>query len=398
MKKVIFITSSIGIGGNEKVLLNILKTLDSNKFEIYLVVLDGKYEEASIPEYVRLVKTCADYEIVASGFRQGVLNAIKKRKVDLIPGFLREKIKDLKTGKKNYYINFWESHKEVINLLSGEYDVAVAFGLGIQVLYTAEKVFAQRKIAWVNNDCSKCLEKSEIKYLNSYYARYNKIVTVTPAADAGYKMTFNTLNIPTVVIKDLFDEAEIIKKAAEEPNTFKKEDGAIIVTVGRISPPKGYFLLLETAKYMKDRGEHFKWIIVGNGDATKYKRKAEELGIIDMVEFCGAKRNPYPYIKNCDIYVQTSLWEGNCLTLIEAMVLEKPIVTTNFPSALEKITNDVNGLICEMQPDSLANAVIRLLNSETLQKKFSNELSLHRINNKMEEKKIENLLLESISI
>ena len=210
----------------------------------------------------------------------------------------------------------------------------------------------------------------------------------------GYRTAFSDVLTPTIIIKDLFNENDIIEKSLIEPNPFNESDRPIIVTVGRISREKGYNLLLNAARRMKDSGVKFKWYIIGNGDFSKYLDDAKKISIDNSVIFCGAKNNPYPYIKNCDIYVQTSLWEGNCLTLIEAMVLKKPIVTTNFPSAKEKITSGVNGLICEMNENSLSSAIIRLINDKRLRKNFVKELEINKINNKNELKEIINLFLE----
>ena len=67
----------------------------------------------------------------------------------------------------------------------------------------------------------------------------------------------------------------------------------------------------------------------------------------------GAKTNPYYYMSEADIYVQTSRHEGYCLTLAEAKCLEKVIVTTNFITASNQIIDGENGFICEMNSDSI---------------------------------------------
>lgn len=394
MKRILFVTSSIGMGGNEKVLLNILKKIPKDQLELHLLVLDGNIPENTIPKNIKSCDLGANYKLVSMGFKTGVKQAIFKGKLNLLVSLLREKFIDITTGKKNYYLNFWDAHKCVIESVKEHYDVAISFGLGIQVPVTVDKIDASTKIAWVNNDCSQCLEPTEINRIRAYYSAFNKIVTVTPAADQGYKKTFGSDFSQTIIIKDLFDEAEIIEKADMESSPYVGIDVPVIATVGRISTQKGYFLLLDTAKCLMDLGYRFSWKVIGNGDASEYIQKRQELNLDEYVDFVGAKSNPYPYIKNCDIYVQTSLWEGNCLTLIEAMLLERPIVTTDFPSAIEKISDGINGLIAAMKPEDLSEKISLILNNKSLCSQFSQELHVNRISNDSELLKIIRLLEE----
>ena len=391
MKKILFVTSSVGIGGNEKALINILKAINKKKYDIYLLILDGNIDIRVLPNDITVVKLPENYNIVSKGFKSGCIQALKCFKLNLFFTLLAEKKLDFASGKRNYYINFWKAHKKYIECIPDSYDVAIAFGLGIQVPMTLDKISARQKIAWVNNDCSKCLDEEERSFLQDYYSEFNKIVTVTPAANYGFLKTFSKINTPTYIVKDLFDEHEIIEKAHNEVISFPK--GKVgLVTVGRISHEKGYCLLIDTALKLRERDIDFYWTIVGNGDKSKYEQQVYELGLEGYVVFIGPKTNPYPYIACCDIYVQTSLWEGNCLTLIEAMVLEKPIVTTNFPSALEKITNGINGLISTMDAETLADKISTLIADKSLQKQFSEHLKVNRINNGAEMKKIYELI------
>ena len=95
-------------------------------------------------------------------------------------------------------------------------------------------------------------------------------------------------------------------------------------------------------------------------------------------------------MKSCDIYVQSSLFEGLGLTVIEAAILKKPIVSTNFPTASSIITNEETGLICEMDSISISNTIERYLNEDNLKiyiiknlsllENFDKEISLNQVN------------------
>jgi glycosyltransferase involved in cell wall biosynthesis len=85
-----------------------------------------------------------------------------------------------------------------------------------------------------------------------------------------------------------------------------------------------------------------------------------------QVKLVGMTPNPYPYMALADVYVQTSSFEGCGLTLNEARILNKPVVSTNFPVVYNQIKDGENGLIAEMTPESLAEKIMMILNDEVL--------------------------------
>lgn len=397
MQKVLFVTSSIGTGGNEKVLLNVLRCLNSQKFDIFLLVLDGDYSANQIPEYIHRYELEGNYNLLSKGIKKGFPEAIKRGRVDLALCLIREKILNYKKNTIGNYRIFWSVNKEKIEKQRDCFDKAIAFGLGIQVPIVADKINTRSRIAWVNNDCSKCLDMEHIHFLNEHYAKFDDIVTVTETAEKGFQKVFANLHLKTRIIKDLFDEQEIIDKSRLVNNPFDfvdRKDSTIILTVGRVSQEKGYFLLIETAAQLKKKNFSFYWVIIGNGDVAEYLEYAKRYCVDDVVLFIGERRNPYPFIRECNIYVQTSLWEGNCLTLIEAMVLEKPIVSTNFPSAIEKIEDGKNGLLSDMDAESLSEKISFLIQNKTVQDAMCKHLKENRLNTQDEIGAIEMLLEE----
>ena len=89
----------------------------------------------------------------------------------------------------------------------------------------------------------------------------------------------------------------------------------------------------------------------------------------------GNRSNPYPYIKACDIYVQTSLTEGWGLTVTEAKILHKPIVTTDAGVMSEQIQTGLNGIIVpDNSPETLANAIGKLIDDPRMRESFVRHL------------------------
>ena len=118
--------------------------------------------------------------------------------------------------------------------------------------------------------------------------------------------------------------------------------------------------------------------------ANEIKRE----GIEDCFYLLGIRRNPYPYFKNCDIYVQTSMHEGYATTVTEAKALYRPIVTTDVSGVREQLIDGVNGEITTFTEMDIADRIGKLIADGSMRDKYSNELF------NMESSRIENWIDE----
>ena len=85
----------------------------------------------------------------------------------------------------------------------------------------------------------------------------------------------------------------------------------------------------------------------------------------------GKKINPYPYIKMADIYVQPSRYEGKAVTVVEAQILGKPIIITNYATADSQIRKDIDGYICELSVEGIADGVEKLYKSKWIKENLA---------------------------
>ena len=104
---------------------------------------------------------------------------------------------------------------------------------------------------------------------------------------------------------------------------------------------------------------------------------AKELGVDDVITFLGPSDNPYPYIKNCDIYVHPSRYEGKSIVVREAQILCKPVIITNYPTAKSQINNGADGIICELDNTKIAEAIHYLAIDKEKQQQLINYLQSH---------------------
>ena len=171
-------------------------------------------------------------------------------------------------------------------------------------------------------------------------------------------------------------------------NTYK------LVTVARLSPPKGIDNAVRAMKILKDRGlENIKWYVIGYGpEEEKIKMLIDDLDLKEQFILLGKKTNPYPYIKHCDLYVQPSRYEGKAVTITEAQILQKPILVTNYPTAKSQITNNVDGMITELSINGIADGIEQMINNKELTERLIKNTGEKNYSNSYELEKLYNLL------
>mgnify|MGYP001781402089 FL=1 len=182
---------------------------------------------------------------------------------------------------------------------------------------------------------------------------------------------------------------------ADEEKVFNNVDNSItkIVTVGRLVALKGYDLAIETAKLLDKKGIQFKWYVIGEGpERDNIEKMIKKNELEDKFILLGQKSNPYPYMKCCDIYVQTSRFEGFGLTIAEAKILNKLIITTNFDTVHNQIVDLKNGVIVDMEEQAISKAIIDLIKNKYLKSYILNHLKSENKGNKEEINKFYELI------
>ena len=253
--------------------------------------------------------------------------------------------------------------------LKKRYDVAIAYQQGFPTYYIAEKVNATKKIAWVNADITKVGYNAT--YNLPFYQQYN---TIVPVSHQLQQILEYSPFVPKQRLKTVLDilNVDLIHTMSKEPIQFLgAKNKIILVTVGRLVALKGYDMAIEAAQILKSRKIAFVWYFIGEGkERSHLEQLIAENGLRDEVILLGEQANPYPYMVAADIYVQTSRFEGFGLTLAEARILGKPVVSTNFPVVYDQIQHGENGLIAEMTQESIAENIITLMTDEALRDKI----------------------------
>lgn len=353
-KKVLFVIDSLGCGGAEKSLVSMLPLLDHNKYDIDLMMISrGGVLEQYIPKEVTII----DYK----PHNGSVIDKTIYRLFQIIFS-IKLRIFNLFGIKRHGAELYWSSLKYAIKPLKQKYDIAVAYQQGFPTYYVTTKVNALKKITWINADITNvgyCIE-----FNKNFYNKVDYIVSVSTKLKNLIDSQYH-INDKTIVVADIINPELIITMANE--NHIIPLNKLTLTTVARLVPPKGHYLAIEAANILKQNGIEFKWYFVGDGPLRNdIEQQISKYNLNDYVILLGEQRNPYTYIKACDIYVQTSLFEGFGITISEAKILRKPIISTNFTVVNEQLTHEQNGLITNMDSNGIANAIIRLINDTTL--------------------------------
>ena len=97
-------------------------------------------------------------------------------------------------------------------------------------------------------------------------------------------------------------------------------------------------------------------------------------------------------MKDCDVYVQPSRYEGKAVTVTEAQILGKPVVITNYPTAKSQVEDGINGYICGLEPKEIADGVEYVYNNISLRKELINNCKRSDFSNKKELEKLYKVL------
>jgi glycosyltransferase involved in cell wall biosynthesis len=361
----------MNIGGTERALLNLMNEMSADKYDITIYMLEkrGGFLE-QIPERVN-IKYLADY----ANFK-GIIHNPPKETLKLLfesGRFIKGIILSIiflickLTGNNSllfqYLLRNVQTEKTV-------YDIAIAYAGPMDFIsfFVAKKVKAKKKIQWIHFDVSKIGFNK--KFASSIYQRFQKIYAVSDEGKERLMEILPKLKNKISVFHNVISPHFIIKMSKEGEGFDDDFEGIRILTVGRLSKEKGQDLAISALKKLKDEGFHVRWYCVGEGS---YRFEYEKQIALHKLEndfiLLGSTPNPYPFMEQCDIYVQPSRHEGYCITLAEAKIFNKPIISTNFTGANEQLSLYPKGYIVNFDQTELFNQLKLLINTSFIGRK-----------------------------
>ena len=363
-KKLLFMLISMNIGGTERSFLNLLYTLDPNEYDVTLLLLEktGGYLE-DVPSWVKVLDLDGYQkikpEIMDPPFavaKQHVKNGRIRRALGIAFNHALFKLTKDRTAYYRYVLKDTTDIPEI-------YDIAVAYAGPMDFItnYVLEHISARKKIQWIHFDVSKIGFDTE--FARKHYPKYDRIYAVSDGVKDNLLKSLPEIANITETRHNVVSKEQCLKEAEKGEGFTDDFKGIRILTVGRLSKEKGQEIIPDVAKKLKEAGCHFRWYLIGGGKTEEEIRgKIADYHLEENVILLGTIKNPFPYYAQCDLYVQTSLYEGHSVSLIEAQIFNKPIVTTDVAGAKDILSQDNQSRIVNYGSLDLYEMIVKTIN------------------------------------
>lgn len=386
MKKILFVIYSLGYGGAERSLINLLNELPQDRYQADVLLFHrcGDFLQ-QVPNWVRVLDT-------PKGTKQ-LYGPVKNAGMYLPVKIAATAYARLKRrGKKAQSALRWKKvYRKMMGSLPEKYDVAIAY-VGSEVMYFVHDcVQAERKLVWIHNDYRTAgYSKPDDE---PYLQNMDGIVSVSEGCVETLKQEFPELQEKIHYVENITSSASVRAMAGAFMPPEYQDGQNIILSIGRLMPQKGFDIAIQTAALLKKRGVSFQWYVAGDGYLrNELEKQIEKLEVQDCFMLLGTRNNPYPYIRHCTLLVQSSRYEGKSVVLDETKILCKPIVATGYPTAGDQINDGKEGIITGMTPESLADGIERLLNDPELRRQMGCYMEQNEYGNQSEVEKYVKLI------
>lgn len=361
-RKVLIAVHQLNIGGVQKTLISALNALDYSENEVSLYVRKNRTD--LLPQVNRNVSKININQDITKYYRKPYsiwlqlllkINNSQKTKQRLNDYIVSSQ---MKYEKEHYFSD------------DVEYDLAVSYIQSYTAKFVDENVKAKRKVMFYHGSTDEFHDVNE-----TAMQHFERIYCVSKGAQKAVQGFYPQYADKIYCLENYVDAESVRQKANEFVPDYPK-DKLILCSCGRITSVKGYDLAVGVAEILKKNGLDFNWYFVGDGvDRPKIELLISEKQLDDYIVITGLHDNPYPYIKNCDIYVQPSYEESYGLTIIEAQILGKTIVSTATVGGQSIINDGENGVIADINSESIAQKISLIYQDKDLQQSIQNNLA-----------------------
>ena len=312
MKKIIFGITSLTLGGAERVLVDLANKM-SERFDITIFMLYSNGElETELNKKIKL-KTLYSKKYTELTFLEKILASLK-----------------VLINKKKIFKKYVDKE---------EYIAQISFLEGaITRIFSVISKFKTKKIAWVHNDMQNVFGngiKAKIKKImdEKAYQKYNDIIFVSEDNEKAFN-SFYKENIKSRknIIKNYVSSERILNLSVElsEYKKTYKEDEINVVQVSRLVEQKAIDRLIKVSAKLINENSKIHIYVIGDGPLKeRLQKQIEDLNVEEKITLLGAKKNPYPYIKNADVFGLFSYFEGYGIVIDEAKILRKYVIITD---------------------------------------------------------------------
>ena len=376
MKTIVISSGDLTMGGLQKILVEYLKLIDKNKYRIVLLIANDYGKKnlflEEIPKNVE-IQFVRPYNLVSK-----IAELSKKRKIlnrVLLKGYRHK-------SKRVFKSIFLEKLSKL-----GKINLIIDFDGGLKSVL--DNLKAEKKIIWIHSSIRKHKQdnKSKISRYGEELKKYDKIIAICKEMKEEIKELYPSLSHKIEYIYNPLDCNNIIEQGnenIEKITSYEKEliESDYFLAISRLDVvQKDFETLIEGYLILKNKGIKEKLYIIGEGNGrVKIEKMIEEKNLGEDVILLGEKKNPYVWMKHSKLFIHSSRYEGLPTVLLEALMMDKFIVSSNCPTGpTEILTNPKVGELFDVgDANQLAEKVLKVLYDKDYQKELLKNIQLKK--------------------
>lgn len=357
--RLLFVGNTLDIGGTTTSLLSLLHSMDDERYNIDCIFARNKGEGlADIPPYVRLLPPALEEN-------RPKLDKLKKAFLYTLYGYLPRAFLYKWFGKYalgKFQILSGMARSSVSRSDCNYYDIVIGYMEGFADWYAAKNVMAGRKIAFVHVNYEQAgLDPMLDKGL---WEHFERIALVSEDSRESFDRVFTQFADKTCVIENILSKELLISRSDQTVSDFLRKPNTVhIMTAARlVNRHKGIDRAVRITSRLINDGYMVDWSVFGEGeDRTELEELIFSMNMEDNFHLMGNRSCVQPYIKQADLFVMTSYYEGKPMAVTEAMLLGVPVIVSEYASAREQVDDGVTGIVCGNNEEAIYAAIKRVL-------------------------------------
>lgn len=349
--KVLFRLRSLEMGGVPRVILDLLRNLPKDKFDLTLML--NLYQGELVKEIP------ADIKLIV----------VEKGKEQMSSNLLFQKLQLLWRRLK---LEVYDKFPSVLYQLKvpEQYDIEVASGYAEFDMILSSPNKNSRKIAWFHTDVTYDVNQNRARERIETMKKFDHVIFCAAHIRNVIEKYYNVTYPSSSVVYNAIHVNDVKEKAQEFDVDYKDLIKPVFCSVGRLHSRKGYHNLVNIHRRLIDDGFEHSIVVLGDGEEkNNLTEQISQLGVEGSFKLLGIKINPYPYMKNADYFVLPTRSEAYPLVVNEALALEKPIISTNVGGIPEMIENGVDGILVNDDEQEIYDAMKKVfIQPELLEK------------------------------
>lgn len=385
-KKLLFIGISMECAGTEKAFLSLADAIDYERYDVDLLLArkSGPLLD-SIPPQINIIEMTGPTGLFFLSSKNAfatIWRSLIKPKPSsfftVLPWFL--KLVFARKKRSFTAARMWVAlMKKYMPEFDGSgYDAVIAYWGDRTMFYMLDMVKGvKRNIAWLHFDYAN--PPREDALYEPCFARCDAVVTVSESIDAALREALPSVAERCVSMENIIS-GRLIRTEALKGETFPDVGykGKRILSVCRLSYQKGVDFIIPVLSRLRKEGIECRWYIIGDGEESERSKLIEaafNAEVADIFMLLGTKLNPYSFMRDCDVFVLPSRFEGRPITVEEAKILMKPIVVSDYLSAREQLWDGELGIVTPMGEEGIYRGVRRMLSDSSLRDRLTVKLS-----------------------